>query len=72
MQVNQFIHFLDHSKELLDVSETEISAILKEFPYCQTGQLMSAINLNLNNSILFEEQLKRSALKRIPYGQVHF
>ncbi len=61
MQVNQFIHYLDHSKELADVSETEIASILKEFPYCQTGQLMSAINLNLNNSILFEEQLKRAA-----------
>ena len=32
---------------------SEVSAIVKEFPYCQTGQLMSAIHLNLNNSILF-------------------
>jgi len=61
MQVNQFIHYLDHAKELLNVSEKEVSAIVKEFPYCQTGQLMSAIHLNLNNSILFEEQLKRAA-----------
>ena len=61
MQVNQFIHYLEHAKELLNVSEKEVSAIVKEFPYCQTGQLMSAIHLNLNNSILFEEQLKRAA-----------
>tara|TARA_B100000809_G_scaffold196653_1_gene196174 strand:- start:14511 stop:15458 length:948 start_codon:yes stop_codon:yes gene_type:complete len=61
MQVNQFIHYLDHSNELLEVSEKELAMIIKEFPYCQTGQLMSAINLNLNNSILFEEQLKRAA-----------
>jgi tetratricopeptide (TPR) repeat protein len=46
---------------LSSVSESEISVILKEFPYCQTGQLMSAIHLNLNNSILFEEQLKRAS-----------
>jgi tetratricopeptide (TPR) repeat protein len=38
-----------------------LETIINEFPYCQTGQLMSAINLNLNNSILFEEQLKRAA-----------
>jgi tetratricopeptide (TPR) repeat protein len=61
MQVNQFIHFLDYSSELSSVSESEISVILKEFPYCQTGQLMSAIHLNLNNSILFEGQLKRAS-----------
>ena len=61
MQVNQFIHYLDHSNELLEVSEKELSMLIIEFPYCQTVQLMSAINLNLNNSILFEEQLKRAA-----------
>jgi tetratricopeptide (TPR) repeat protein len=61
MQVNQFIHFLEHSNELSSVTESEFSAVLKDFPYCQTGQLMLAINLNLNNSILFEEQLKRAA-----------
>jgi tetratricopeptide (TPR) repeat protein len=61
MQVNQFIHYLDHSNELLNVPGEELETIINEFPYCQTGQLMSAINLNLNNSILFEEQLKRAA-----------
>jgi hypothetical protein len=61
MQVNQFIHYLDHPKELKGVSESEMETILDEFPYCQTGQLMSSINLNLNNSILFEEQLKKAA-----------
>ncbi|MBL4593532.1 MAG: hypothetical protein JKX68_06930 [Flavobacteriales bacterium] len=35
--------------------------IIKEFPYCQTGQLMYAIQLNSNNSMLFEEQLKKAA-----------
>lgn len=61
MQVNDFIKYLDHSEQLKTVSESEIMPIIKEFPYCQTGQLMYAIQLNANNSILFEEQLKKAA-----------
>ena len=61
MQVNNFIQYLDNPEQLKSVSEKEMQPIINEFPYCQTGQLMSVINLNLNNSILFEEQLKRAA-----------
>ncbi|NQX98551.1 MAG: hypothetical protein HRT73_11830 [Flavobacteriales bacterium] len=61
MQVNNFIKYLDHSEQLKTVSENEIMPIIKEFPYCQTGQLMYAIQLNLNDNILFEEQLKKAA-----------
>jgi tetratricopeptide (TPR) repeat protein len=43
------------------VSKDEMLPIIQEFPYCQTGQLMYAIQLNANNSILFEEQLKKAA-----------
>lgn len=61
MQVNNFIHYLDNSEKIISISEDEIMPIIKEFPYCQTGQLMYAIQLNSNNSILFEEQLKKAA-----------
>jgi hypothetical protein len=61
MQVDQFIHFLSQPEELAEVSEKNMLAILREFPYCQTGQLMATIRLHLNNSILFEEQLKKTA-----------
>ncbi len=61
MQVNNFIQYLDHTEKIVSISEEEIMPIIKEFPYCQTGQLMYAIQLNSNNSILFEEQLKRAA-----------
>lgn len=61
MQVNNFIQYLDDPRQLKTVSEAEMLPIIQEFPYCQTGQLMYAIQLNENNSILFAEQLKKAA-----------
>ena len=61
MQVNNFIQYLDKTELISSVAEDEILPIVKEFPYCQTGHLMYAIQLNVNNSILFEEQLKKAA-----------
>ena len=61
MQVNNFIQYIDNSERISAISEGEIVPIIKEFPYCQTGQLMYAIQLNTSNSILFEEQLKKAA-----------
>ncbi|MGB0882023.1 MAG: hypothetical protein ACPGSO_03640 [Vicingaceae bacterium] len=61
MQVNKFIQHLDNPKQLKNVSEDEMLTIVNEFPYCQTGQLMYAIQLNANSSILFDEQLKKAA-----------
>ena len=61
MQVNNFISYLDSSEKISSISEQELMPIIKEFPYCQTGHLMYAINLNSNNSILFEAQLKKTA-----------
>ena len=61
MQVNSFIECVDSSEKISFISETDIIPIIEEFPYCQTGQLMYAIQLNSTNSILFEEQLKKTA-----------
>jgi hypothetical protein len=61
MQVNNFIEYLDYSEKITMISEAEITPIIEAFPYCQTGQLMYTIQLNSNNSILFEEQLKKTA-----------
>ena len=60
MQVNNFIQYLDDFEQLKTVSEDEMVPIIQEYPYCQTGQLMYAIQLNAINSILFDEQLKRT------------
>ena len=61
MQVNNFINYLSQSELISSISEHEILPLVKEFPYCQTGHLMYAIQLNATNSILFEEQLKKAA-----------
>lgn len=61
MQVNNFISYLTEPNQLTKVDEKELLQIVEEFPYCQTGQLMYAINLNSNNSILFDQQLKKTA-----------
>ena len=62
MQVNSFIECVDNAKKISSIPDNELIPIIKEFPYCQTGQLMYAIQLNSNNSILFEEQLKKQLL----------
>ena len=61
MQLNNFIQYIEYSEKIPTISEREIIPIIKEFPYCQTGQLMYAIQLYANNSILFESQLKKAA-----------
>ncbi|MCO6499461.1 MAG: hypothetical protein J5I47_03670 [Vicingus serpentipes] len=61
MQVTNFIKYLDTPVLVASVPEEEIQPLLNEFPYCQTGQLMKAIHLKNNNSILFEQQLKKAA-----------
>jgi hypothetical protein len=61
MQVNNFIKYMEQPASLSEISESELTILLKEFPYCQTGQLMSAIQLKGKNSILFDQQLKKVA-----------
>jgi tetratricopeptide (TPR) repeat protein len=61
MQVNNFITYLTQPDQISSISEEELLPIVKEFPYCQTGQLMYAINLSEKKSILFDEQLKKAA-----------
>lgn len=61
MQVNDFILYLTQPEQITKVDDKELLQVVDEFPYCQTGQLMYAINLNSNNSILFDEQLKKTA-----------
>ncbi len=61
MQVNKFIQYVDGEEALASASDKDILQLIEEFPYCQTSRLMYTVNLNANNSILFEEQLKKTA-----------
>jgi len=61
VQTTNFIKYIENSKAVAGAAKGEVESLLKEFPYCQTGQMMLAIQLNSNNSILFEQQLKKAA-----------
>ncbi len=61
MQVKDFVKYLTQPELLAQVNGQDLLPIVNEFPYCQTGQLMYAINLNSSDSILFDEQLKKAA-----------
>lgn len=62
MQTTHFIKYIADANAARQVSETEAASLVKEFPYCQSGQLLLAIHLNQNNHLLFEQQLKKSAI----------
>lgn len=62
MQTTHFIKYIADANAARQVSETEATSLVKEFPYCQSGQLLLAIHLNQNNHLLFEQQLKKSAI----------
>lgn len=62
MQTTHFIKYIADANAARLVSETEAASLVKEFPYCQSGQLLLAIHLNQNNHLLFEQQLKKSAI----------
>ncbi|MGE0562795.1 MAG: hypothetical protein AB7O47_13340 [Flavobacteriales bacterium] len=62
MQTTHFIKYISDVTVARQVSETEATSLVKEFPYCQSGQLLLAIHLNQHNHLLFEQQLKKSAI----------
>lgn len=62
MQTNNFIKYISDYQSARLITETDASSLVKEFPYCQSGQILLAIHLNQNNHLLFEQQLKKSAI----------
>ena len=61
MQVNNFIKYLEQPLSASEAPDNDVNLFLKKFPYCQSGQLMLAIQLKRKNSILFDQQLKTAA-----------
>lgn len=62
MQTNNFIKYISDAQAVSSITQIEASSLVKEFPYCQSGQILLAIYLNQNNHLLFEQQLKKSAI----------
>lgn len=61
MQTTNFVKYLVQPNLISDSPENDFKTLINEFPYCQTGQIMLTVHLNSNNSILFDQQLKKSA-----------
>jgi len=62
MQTNNFISYVSSPESIKTLSEKEINTLTQQFPYCQTGQIINTLFLNYNNSLLFEDQLKKAAI----------
>ena len=62
MQTTHFIKYLSLPDTIKLMPEQDASSLVKEFPYCQSGQLLLALQMNFSNHLLFEQQLKKSAI----------
>jgi tetratricopeptide (TPR) repeat protein len=62
MQTTHFIKYLSLPDTIKLMPEQDASSLVKEFPYCQSGQLLLALQMNFSNHLLFEQQLKKSAV----------
>jgi hypothetical protein len=62
MQTNLFISYLTKPESIYSLTETSVNTLTNQFPFCQIGQTLSTIYLNNNNSLLFEQQLKKAAI----------
>ncbi len=62
MQTTSFIKYISNPATINMVSQQEINALIDEFPYCQSGQILLALQYNFSNHLLFEQQLKKTAI----------
>lgn len=62
MQINQFHTFLNAPREIAKIGLDEITALTKEFPYCQSAQVIYTLKLKELNHLTFENQLKIGAI----------
>lgn len=62
MQTTHFIKYLSSPDTINLMPEQDAVSLIKEFPYCQSGQILLALQLHNSNHLLFEQQLKKSAI----------
>lgn len=62
MQTTHFIKYLSSPDTINLMPEQDGASLIKEFPYCQSGQILLALQLHSSNHLLFEQQLKKSAI----------
>ncbi len=73
MNRQQFISYIKSPEKLNEESAVKLDELVKEYPYCQTADILFALNLYKENHIKFNDQLKiasayasdRKILKRL-------
>ncbi len=75
MNKSQFTDFMKSPAVLPPESIVLLGKVLKEFPYCQTAQLLYAKSLHLQNSVHYNNQLKIAAAyatdRSLLYSLIH-
>jgi len=61
MNRDQFISFVRSPEALGSGSTAMLERLVKEYPYCQTAEILYALNLNKENNFRFTNQLKTAA-----------
>lgn len=61
MNRDQFISFVRTPEALDSGSSAMLERLVKEYPYCQTAEILYALNLNKENNFRFTSQLKTAA-----------
>jgi len=62
MTRDRFISYIEHPEKLDAATLPELSDIVSEFPFCQSAQLLYLKNLQNEENIRFNKQLKLAAL----------
>jgi len=62
MNKQQYIHYIKNYNSLNESDEPILKKLIEQFPYCQTTQLLYTKLLHNINHIMFQEQLKKTAI----------
>ena len=62
MNKDQFIDCLHHPEKLKNIDLSELTLLVNDFPYCQTLRIMRVSKLYIDKNILFESELKTTAV----------
>ncbi len=63
MNKDTFISYIGDTSIILESDISPLKAIVDEFPYCQTAQLLYTKSLRLFNNIHYDQQLKIAAVR---------
>lgn len=62
MNKEEFTGFLINPGELNETVLAELTDLVKEFPYCQTGRILLTLKLFLDKNVMYDAELKTTAI----------